>query len=983
MGSKPAWLGLLLGTAAVLAGGQASALDTPQPLNRIIVEWAPQTVPAQKQTTRADVQATDAQSLGRRFETLSFDSDSATTQALTTLADDPAVVAVTRDRFREPFDVPNDPDFDQQYALSNTGQTIAGVPGIAGSDIRALAAWSKTSGASNVVVAVIDSGYKFQHPDLSTKYWTNPADPLNGLDDDNNGLIDDYRGWDFTGPDADAAPLAPDNNPTDDLAYTAGHGVHVAGIIGASGNDGHGVIGVAPQTRVMPLRVCAWSAIDDRDACPVSATIAAINYAGKHGVDVANLSLGGYGDEPLERDAFAANPKTLFVVAAGNEHNDNDAKPVYPCVYNPTDSNVAGAVDNIICVAATNNRDDVAAFSNYGKTTVDLGAPGKDIYSTVALRRVFTTGFSGLVPLLGWTQGDWKLTTEQSPNPPGVTNDNASQGLSKSRTLITPAIDVTAPSVCVARWWEHVKTGNGETFQVQARVNGAQTNAVSTGSGQDSTQWDAVGTRVSGSGTKTVTFAFVFKRGAFATLNTGVWIDDVTVDCRVPDGQEDASSYALLSGTSMASPQVAGAAALLAAYEPKATVGQLRSALLTTVDPIASLNPVSGSRPVVTGGRLNADAALSAIDALVGPDKPTLTQKPAADASTDSASFVFTTKNTSAPVAYECALDSIVLRAGCTSPVVYTDVPAGSHTFHIKAVDTSVKHNRSAETTWTWTSPGPPPDTTITSSPPSVGTASTATFAFNSPKPGVTFQCSVGRAAFSACTSPRTLNGLGIGTHTFSVRAVDTLQRPDPTPAQFTWDVLAPQPPDTVIDAADISPVTGSGMITFSSPDWHVTFECALDTHQYTGCVSPLAVAGSLPGRHTLSVRAVDGLGRVDPSPAQTSWTVAAPASGGGAVTPAPSPTTTSGTTTQQPPPAVGNVTVKRKRTSAKLRWTPVPSATSYSLTRSAAKPQIVRAGAATLRKLKPKKAYKVQVVAVNAAGSSVAVSVKVPRFRK
>ncbi len=256
---------------------------------------------------------------------------------------------------------PNDPSFSQLWGLANAG----GSGGIVGADIRATAAWDVTSGSRNVVVAVIDTGVDYNHPDLAANMWQNPREiPGNGRDDDANGFVDDIHGWNF---------VAGNGNPLDD----EGHGTHVAGTIGAVGNNGVGITGVNWQVSIMALKF-----LDADGSGATSDAIAAINYATKmrrdFGVNVVatNNSWGGGGASNALRDAIAAGGRagTLFVAAASNDGADNDSVANYPSNY-PDES--------IIAVAATDRADRLASFSNYGATTVDVAAPGVGIYSTV------------------------------------------------------------------------------------------------------------------------------------------------------------------------------------------------------------------------------------------------------------------------------------------------------------------------------------------------------------------------------------------------------------------------------------------------------------------------------------------------------------------------------------------------------------------------------------------------------------------------
>jgi subtilisin family serine protease len=249
---------------------------------------------------------------------------------------------------------PNDPGFPQLWGLNNTGQN-GGTPD---ADIDAPEAWDIETGNPNLVIGVIDTGVDYNHPDLVGNIWTNPGEIAgDGIDNDNNGYIDDIRGWDFA---------YNDNNPMD----VQGHGTHVSGTIAGKGNNGVGVTGVAWNAKIMPLKF-----LDDTGSGSTSNAISAINYATAKGVKITNNSWGGGGYSQALYDAInaAGQQGALFIAAAGNESNNNDTLPSYPASYN---------LANIISVASTTRTDSLSSFSNYGLTSVDLGAPGSNIYST-------------------------------------------------------------------------------------------------------------------------------------------------------------------------------------------------------------------------------------------------------------------------------------------------------------------------------------------------------------------------------------------------------------------------------------------------------------------------------------------------------------------------------------------------------------------------------------------------------------------------
>ena len=255
---------------------------------------------------------------------------------------------------------PNDPSYSGLYGLNNTGQT----GGTLDADIDAPEAWDLTVGSRSIVVGVIDSGVDYNHPDLAANIWTNPGEVAgDGLDNDGNGYVDDVHGYDFINNDGD---------PMDDN----GHGTHVSGTIGAVGNNSLGVAGVNWLSQIMGLKF-----LGSNGSGPISAAISALNYAtmmrNNYGVNIrlTNNSWGGGAFSQSMSDAITAsgNAGMLFLAAAGNAASDIDATPYYPASYN---------LPSMIVVAATDSKDAIASYSNFGANTVDLAAPGSSVLST-------------------------------------------------------------------------------------------------------------------------------------------------------------------------------------------------------------------------------------------------------------------------------------------------------------------------------------------------------------------------------------------------------------------------------------------------------------------------------------------------------------------------------------------------------------------------------------------------------------------------
>jgi subtilisin family serine protease len=282
--------------------------------------------------------------------------------AAAALERDPDVLYAEPNRIFHVHRTPNDPGYSELWGMDA---------------ISAPNAWDVTTGSSSVAVAVIDTGVSYTHPDLAANIWANPGEiASNGLDDDSNGRIDDTRGWDA----ADGDP-----NPNDVI----GHGTHVAGTIGALGDNSVGVVGVNWQVSLMPLKI----ARDSDNALVTSAIIQAFDYACDENARVANGSFGGAGHHQPFEDAINACPGTLFVFSAGNGGDDdigddNDLMPQSPCTVN---------APNVLCVAAADDAE-LTFFSNFGRTTVDLAAPGWDILSTIPAGYDYYAGTSMAAP---------------------------------------------------------------------------------------------------------------------------------------------------------------------------------------------------------------------------------------------------------------------------------------------------------------------------------------------------------------------------------------------------------------------------------------------------------------------------------------------------------------------------------------------------------------------------------------------------------
>lgn len=347
---------LTLSTAAFSAGTPEAPRYVP---GQIIIKFKSSALKTDQRALSTDLNATVKQ----RFESIGAElweiGDIAVLDAVEQYRNDPRVVFVEPNYIVHTNDLfPNDPRFSELWGLHNTAQT----GGVADADVDAPEAWSLGTGGT-VLVGVIDTGVDWHHTELAANIYTNPGEiPDNDIDDDANGFVDDVRGWDFYNND---------NDPVDDN----GHGTHVSGTIAAIGNNGIGVVGVCWSARILPLKF-----LDEYGYGSTSDAVRAVEYATKMGARLTSNSWGGGGFSTALQSAIqeAGDHGILFIAAAGNSSDDNDIYPHYPSSYD---------LDNVIAVASTDHRDEMSDFSCFGLISVDLGAPGSDVLSTLPNNR--------------------------------------------------------------------------------------------------------------------------------------------------------------------------------------------------------------------------------------------------------------------------------------------------------------------------------------------------------------------------------------------------------------------------------------------------------------------------------------------------------------------------------------------------------------------------------------------------------------------
>ena len=482
-------------------------------------------------------------------------------EAARALEANPAVAYAEPNWIYHALATPNDPRYPSLWGLAK---------------ISAPAAWHVTTGSRAVKVAVVDTGITTDHPDLA-------------------GNV--VGGYDFVQGDADPRDFN-------------GHGTHVAGTIGARGNNGLGVTGVNWQVSLIPVRVL------DGSGSGSNANVAAgFAYACAQGANIVNASLGGTGYSQAMRDAIAspACVNTLFVVAAGNDGVSDDAAPHYPCNYGAGGDNLP----NVICVAATDQNDQLAPFSNYGRS-VDLAAPGVDIesswpaYDTLAVES-FEGGVGNWAPAvvsgvpfgISTVHANGSFSIADSPS--GSYANGTDSGVVRTSSFASLAGRIG----CRLFYSLRLDTQPGhDYFQILGSADGVHFSG---------SQWSGstAGTFVSLSsdmsafdGSATFVPALRLLADGDGVTGDGGYLDDLALACLRPG----AESYNTISGTSMATPHVTGVAALIKAAHPSYTVAQLKDTILGHTDKLASL-----SGKVATGGRLDACKALGCTTALKPP----------------------------------------------------------------------------------------------------------------------------------------------------------------------------------------------------------------------------------------------------------------------------------------------------------------------------------------------------------------------------
>ncbi len=510
-----------------------------------------------------------------RIHRVILEPDMTVEEALRLYAQDPNVEIAEPNYLLQAQGIPDDGYFSQQWGLYNTGQAVAGYVGTPGIDMNGPDAWDITTGSTNVVVAVVDTGCDIDHPDLAANIWQN-------------------SGWDFV-----------DND--DDPHDASGHGTHVAGIIGAVADNNRGIAGVAWQIKIMPVRF-----LNAFDTGTTADAIEAIQYALDNGADIINCSWGSTGYSSALKNVIDT-ADALFICAAGNAATDTDSVPYYPASFDSP---------NIISVAATDQNDRMAWFSNYGTATVDVAAPGVRIYSLDDGRRtLWSDNFNDNV-LDGWSTGGsgnaWDIA-----NPPGTSSAPA--------LASSPDSNYVNNANTWARLPDQDLSGASATLLTFSLVGAAEEDAdyLYLEASTDGSHWsscplmlgsDVYYAGISGSVPYWMTATAdlgpldgepqVYLRLRFdsdgATTGSGYYIDNLQLSAA---GVQD--RYQFMQGTSMAAGYVSGLAALIHSVDLTLSPADIKSIIVHSVDLDQEL-----LETVSSGGRVNAYNALTLLRAL-------------------------------------------------------------------------------------------------------------------------------------------------------------------------------------------------------------------------------------------------------------------------------------------------------------------------------------------------------------------------------
>ena len=493
-------------------------------------------------------------------------------QAVSYYTSTPGVLYAEPDLIYSADRLPDDPEFWRQYGLENTGvpykeNTTAGT---AGADIHAPGGWEKITSTNGTIIAVVDSGVDMGHPDLTENLWfTDQYDfPLYGYN-----IIDGES-----------------YQPFDD----DGHGTHCAGIIGMAGNNQIGGTGVAWNTSVMAIKV-----LNSFGLGKLSDLVLGMAYASNKHVPVISCSFGlasAEKDRSRAMEDVIRSSDSLFVCCAGNDGSDDDLTPHYPSSYQE---------DNVISVASTDAFDNLSSFSNWGNNSVHVAAPGSEIYSTLPSYYSFDSIWKDP----NWSSenltlsGNWTILQPQIPGGPVTLHGFINTSDPDATLMIEMKQPVNVTEDLPSLTWDWIGGISG-TMRVEYTLDGVHWETQKNDRG--ATGWDNLTQQ-------STLFTHVYK-GSRLRFRISFWpssekgyvvlfMENIGIGYR---NSVIRPNYDYKSGTSMATPMVAGMAGLIKGTNPDLTAKGLKLRIMETVDPIPSLKG-----KIATGGRVNLTAALN------------------------------------------------------------------------------------------------------------------------------------------------------------------------------------------------------------------------------------------------------------------------------------------------------------------------------------------------------------------------------------
>lgn len=540
----------------------------------------------------------------QNWEHIKVTEDRSTDEVIELLSQDPAVEYVQPNYRYHMVATPNDPKFAKQWSLANTGQTLNGSydtnnPGTAGDDLSLSSAWDINTDCTKTLIAVVDTGVNYSHEDLLANMWDGGANYPN-------------HGYDF---------VDNDNDPKD----LNGHGTHVSGTIGASGNNGVGIAGICWKAKIIAVR-----GLDATGAGTTSSIVSALQFAKDRGAKIVNLSLSTDVDDPTFKSTLQkmSDAGVIIVVAAGNEsaNVEKSASPAYPCNYT--------SIANLLCVGAVDQSFKLADFSNYGSKNVAIAAPGTNIVSTYAgIESVTQVSFQS-AGSLNWTTsgGAWAYAKHNlSDGSSGGSGTSAYDMLvnpsnwNGTSAQYSPSVDARAYRTLDLSSFDAVQldvslfydVGRGDYLNIKYlksvgdpfAAGGISLDQISGSSNGESTSlsYDLSNCRVAN-----CSLGFQLKSDS-STQSYGVGIYEVALTAMKLNN----NTYAWLDGTSMATPQVVGVAALVQSANPNMTAGDVMQALKMGATSLASLsNHIEGGRVLNALGALTYIAPPNAVTAV-------------------------------------------------------------------------------------------------------------------------------------------------------------------------------------------------------------------------------------------------------------------------------------------------------------------------------------------------------------------------------